>query len=105
MYALICVTLLRMVHQSTLVVHSTSELIDTFSEAIPFISNYTQDTPKQDCRETKLGETYTGTVSTPGDAHKGWSCQPWVNQSELGDADFPDGSIKAAKKLLQKHQQ
>ena len=48
-----------------------------------------------ECRDTKLGETYTGTVQHTA---LGYQCQPWVtiNLGKIQNEDFPDECKKAA---------
>lgn len=52
-------------------------------------------TNKSECRYTKLGETYTGTVHYTA---LGYMCEHWVNvnQTIYKDEDFPDESMEAA---------
>ena len=47
---------------------------------------------RNECRLTKLGETYTGSVQTTA---KGQPCMPWINVTKniFKDEDFSDNSI------------
>ena len=58
--------------------------------------NFTTEIRRSECKNTKLGEAYNGTVQHTA---RGLPCELWikVNQSKYNNADFPDGSIQTAK--------
>ena len=54
---------------------------------------------RAECKETRIGETYAGTLST---TLHGWKCQNWYHQypfkHDIGirKEEFPDDSVEAA---------
>ena len=74
--------------------------IKTYKSSLKYVTTYNYSTisREHECRETKSGETYTGTVSTTTD---GWSCEYWVNIEGTIEGmqakDFPDESVQNAR--------
>ena len=62
-----------------------------------------QNSINQNCKITRLGDTYTGMVSI---TVQGWTCQHWASQfpikHDIGskDEEFPDGSVQDARNFL-----
>ena len=69
-------------------------IIDLYKLGWENASKQTMNTNK--CRNSTLGEWYTGTVS-----YTGWEdqCEFWIdiNQTTYKDSDFPDGSMEKAR--------
>ena len=76
--------------------HTDNKSVNKYEKIISNISLIS----RQECRHTKLGETYTGTVQyTAIDTALRYPCKYWVNVNHtiFKEGDFPDRSMQAAQ--------
>ena len=68
---------------------SSLESITSIKSHVDAITKFitTEETSKQECRHTKLGEKYTGKKSTTA---AGLTCDYWVNQTGMSNEDLEE---------------